>query len=195
MWERSRRQRTSVLPDGYTLVAWNNRILSLHSRLTASINLGDARNLPCPKLHDQDWLLELYTITHCSKQLRSLALFSFSPDIKQKGDEFDPTSTYIRAAGHRAPLKQQAGRGGKRFWFVETSEKSATAGRVLERDTHRLFPAQARAPVTDVSRPGLKASPLDLAEAPLLNFSLPGGGHVSSRAVVILCLLVAFPKC
>lgn len=63
-------------------------------------------------------------ITHCSKQLRSLALFSFSPDIKQNGDEFDPTSKYIHAAGHRAALKQQAGRGGKRFWFEETSEKS-----------------------------------------------------------------------
>lgn len=73
----------------------------------------------------------------------------------------------------------------------EECDSRSSAGR----DTHRLFPAQAQVPFTDVSRPGLKASPLDLAEAPLLHFSLPGGGHVSSRAVVVLCLLVAFPKC
>lgn len=110
MWERSRRERVAAR---YTLMAWNNHILSLHSRLTASINFDDACNLPCFKLRDREHLLELCTVSHCSaKQLRSLALFSFLPDMKQKGDDLDLTSTYIPAAGHRAPLKQQARRVG-----------------------------------------------------------------------------------
>jgi len=88
----------------------------------------------CFKLRDQEHLLELNTVTHCSpKQLRSLALFSFLPDINQKGDELDPTPTSICAAEHQAALKQQAGRGGKRSWLKETSEKRMTARQALER--------------------------------------------------------------
>lgn len=189
MWERSKRERISVC---CALMAWNNHILSLHSRLAASINLGDACNLPCFKLRDQEHLLKLYTVTHCSpKQLRSLALFSFSTDIKEKGDEIDLTSM-LRDT--RAPLQQQAGRDGKRFWFKETGEKGTTASGVLC-VTHDLFQLQAQVPFIGVSRPGPTASPLALAEGPLLNISLSGGGHISSKAVVILCLSVAFPKC
>lgn len=129
------------------------------------------------------------------RSLRSLALFPILPDIKQKGDELDPTSTYIRVVGHRAPPKEQAGRGGKWFWFKEPREKSATATQALECGKHHSSSAQVHVPFTDISRLGLKASPPALAEVFLLNLSLSRDVHVSSTAVVILCLLVAFPKC
>lgn len=75
-----------------------------------SINLGDACDLPCFKLCNQEHLLEFTQrlIGHLSSQNHHLS-FLFLPAINQKDGDLDLALTHICAAEHQTPLKRQAG--------------------------------------------------------------------------------------